>query len=741
MFYLLNKIKCKKFYFFHFMTIIKDVNYRPFPHVCAPQSFLAPRFKRIVDIALPFISLSPFGGKAAAATLSGLNIVALTRQMVVLKKSRQWKEMVIGAMKIVVVGASAGVLLWGKGLGVLALQGFGALQEGYECLSHLYALEFKKAGLDLCQVFSSLVYVGSIVYFTPEWIVASVLLQIIKELKASFNNYKEGKYPEMVAALAMAIIRGLGSKEHICTLKRNYFGKKIGDDEWRGLLKAAQKHQSEPTKELFDAEKYLKENNFSSHVKGIDSKEKDLSDIYFKGMKFKDCQFQKVNFDRSHFEKVFFENSSFNEARFVRSIFNQVSFDHCQLNRVNAYLCQSQGLNIFNSELLRSYFNDSSLKNIYIKNSKLEGLSFLHAHVEKGRVEDSDLTNVMFCATKKDFDFKNCTRHLFTKPVVALTWNFEDEKYYASLVKEGLEQEGAIVMPFDYSPSVSVSALMNEVEAKAKKINEKSYESFISRADDFVSDIESGSQMDQLKQKAKEIHAFSHALFLSGGEDVETVFYKNKGIDHNEDFRRSLLEFFLLKDTFVNSKPLFATCRGSQITNVYLGGTLKTVGWQTGIKQFEWVGDSDEKKHIQDLLQSEQIWGFSAHHQAMDVVADRLTVIAKDGSIPKLVVHKDKPAILTQFHPEFYRDIAEYKAKIEYMFSILNDDYFENNKELIEKIVEAKGFDRKYAQEFFQNLINYGKELKLSLINVESHHKFYEDFLSKIEVHEALLPA
>src|ERR1039457_1215059 len=71
-------------------------------------------------------------------------------------------------------------------------------------------------------------------------------------------------------------------------------------------------------------------------------------------------------------------------------------------------------------------------------------------------------------------------------------------------------------------------------------------------------------------------------VLLTGGDDVETELYEKKlppklrrTVETTpDDGERTLRELFLIDEIFRQRKPTLAICRGSQLLNVALGGTL-----------------------------------------------------------------------------------------------------------------------------------------------------------------------
>ncbi|OEF95880.1 gamma-glutamyl-gamma-aminobutyrate hydrolase family protein [Desulfuribacillus alkaliarsenatis] len=157
-------------------------------------------------------------------------------------------------------------------------------------------------------------------------------------------------------------------------------------------------------------------------------------------------------------------------------------------------------------------------------------------------------------------------------------------------------------------------------------------------------------------------------LLLSGGEDVNPLRYKQspqlkQGRISPE---RDELECTLIPLAIKRNMPIFAICRGVQVLNVVCGGTL----YQDIVSQVpnvlkhsqnapRWYGThaieivKDSKLHA--ICKQPSIVVNSYHHQAIDVLAEGLTISAKseDGIIEAIESTDDKVFIVgVQWHPE-----------------------------------------------------------------------------------------
>ena len=160
-----------------------------------------------------------------------------------------------------------------------------------------------------------------------------------------------------------------------------------------------------------------------------------------------------------------------------------------------------------------------------------------------------------------------------------------------------------------------------------------------------------------------------HGIVLSGGEDVHPRFYHKPEYfefcyadDINE--KRDEFEFNVLEITQRKAIPVLGICRGLQVTNVFLGGTLipdlPAWGRQGHAKQ----SNGSDGIHIVDVTNARFITPpvssayevNSNHHQAVDTLADQLviTAYAKDGVV-EAAERKDGSLSflqLVQWHPE-----------------------------------------------------------------------------------------
>lgn len=166
-----------------------------------------------------------------------------------------------------------------------------------------------------------------------------------------------------------------------------------------------------------------------------------------------------------------------------------------------------------------------------------------------------------------------------------------------------------------------------------------------------------------------QILSMADGLLLSGGHDVHPFHFGAEptpklGKIHPE---RDAVELALIQAAMTRQMPIFGICRGIQILNVALGGTL----YQDIESEYH---SSKMLKHAQQaargvathyvqiapdnllmtIVGEEKIAVNSFHHQAINVLAETLDVAAKSSDgIVEAVVHETMPfCIAVQWHPE-----------------------------------------------------------------------------------------
>ncbi|MYS85790.1 gamma-glutamyl-gamma-aminobutyrate hydrolase family protein [Streptomyces sp. SID5474] len=154
------------------------------------------------------------------------------------------------------------------------------------------------------------------------------------------------------------------------------------------------------------------------------------------------------------------------------------------------------------------------------------------------------------------------------------------------------------------------------------------------------------------------------ALVVSGGQDVHpaTLGIDAPPADPDSDPRRDLHEIALITDAIERGMPLLGVCRGLQILNVALGGTL-IPDLATGAIDHRSPGRgvADETHDVRFRagstmagIHGDRTLVNSLHHQAVDRPGSGLTVTgwAPDGVV-EAVELGGAPVVAVQWHPEW----------------------------------------------------------------------------------------
>ena len=155
-------------------------------------------------------------------------------------------------------------------------------------------------------------------------------------------------------------------------------------------------------------------------------------------------------------------------------------------------------------------------------------------------------------------------------------------------------------------------------------------------------------------------------LLIPGGDDVDPALYGQTKTElcGNQNPLRDRLDPALLNAFLPTGKPILGVCRGMQMLNVHLGGTL-----HQDIKALQTLCHQQLKarhKGVHAVSVTEgtllhRIVGCSTlqvntiHHQAADRLADGLTVCARsdDGFAEAAVLEGHPFCLAVQWHPEF----------------------------------------------------------------------------------------
>ena len=147
-------------------------------------------------------------------------------------------------------------------------------------------------------------------------------------------------------------------------------------------------------------------------------------------------------------------------------------------------------------------------------------------------------------------------------------------------------------------------------------------------------------------------------LLLTGGADIAPQFLSQdvpdpSMLDKDVDVMRDQWEFTALHHALAHGLPIFAICKGMQLLNVGLGGTLKLdIAGHRGPE----MRDADVQPLRTERSATHRFDKVnSSHHQAVERLGDNCTVEAwcsRDEIIEQIRVRDHPFALGVQYHPE-----------------------------------------------------------------------------------------
>lgn len=164
-------------------------------------------------------------------------------------------------------------------------------------------------------------------------------------------------------------------------------------------------------------------------------------------------------------------------------------------------------------------------------------------------------------------------------------------------------------------------------------------------------------------------------LLVGGGSDIDPDLYaglyaKNGPLSAKIDLERDALELTLLRQALDQNLPILGICRGAQMLNVALGGTLhqdissmirRKRPLRTVLPRKTIVIERDT--HLAALMQVQQCRVNSLHHQAIDQLGEGIRVAArdKDQLVQAIEVAAHPCQIGVQWHPEYLPQIPRHR--------------------------------------------------------------------------------
>jgi putative glutamine amidotransferase len=161
-------------------------------------------------------------------------------------------------------------------------------------------------------------------------------------------------------------------------------------------------------------------------------------------------------------------------------------------------------------------------------------------------------------------------------------------------------------------------------------------------------------------------------LVLSGGGDIDPSRYGGKSHDsiYGIDFDRDEFEIELVKSAAAERLPVLAICRGLQVVNVALGGTLiEDIPTEMGSADHTVIGHKvfnghqhvrlDPSSLVSQVIDAVDVQVNSIHHQAVRALAPGFRAVGwADDGVVEAIEHEDGGwhLLAVQWHPEYLND-------------------------------------------------------------------------------------
>jgi putative glutamine amidotransferase len=151
-------------------------------------------------------------------------------------------------------------------------------------------------------------------------------------------------------------------------------------------------------------------------------------------------------------------------------------------------------------------------------------------------------------------------------------------------------------------------------------------------------------------------------LVIGGGDDIGAEIYGGQVLpDVRIDPDRDKMELSLLKAALPAQLPILGICRGSQMLNVALGGTLHTDIYEVYVQAPKMRTVLPKKRvsietdsRLDRILRCNPCLVNALHHQSVDRLGEGLRIAARDESGIVQAIENDRAPFLigVQWHPE-----------------------------------------------------------------------------------------
>jgi putative glutamine amidotransferase len=180
------------------------------------------------------------------------------------------------------------------------------------------------------------------------------------------------------------------------------------------------------------------------------------------------------------------------------------------------------------------------------------------------------------------------------------------------------------------------------------------------------------------EEPGEEIFSVVDGVILAGGGDVDPALYGGRKHEtiYSVDAERDKTELALVRHLVESNVPTLGICRGHQVINVALGGTLyehlpevmgdRVVHRLPPREATEHPIVVAEESRLASLLGEKSFAAASWHHQAIRKLADGLSAVAQapDGTIEGCEMRSHAWFFSVQWHPEITAHISPTQQRL-----------------------------------------------------------------------------
>ncbi len=162
-------------------------------------------------------------------------------------------------------------------------------------------------------------------------------------------------------------------------------------------------------------------------------------------------------------------------------------------------------------------------------------------------------------------------------------------------------------------------------------------------------------------------------IVIGGGSDIDPALYGEAPHEATVhlDHKRDRMEWRLLERYLPKEIPIMGICRGAQMINVFLGGSLNQHIFDEDLEFAHKKSPFPHKKiyiephtTLYAILQTRECIVNSIHHQSMERLGEGLIHTAfDDNRIPQAIEHTAHPFLIgVQWHPEYMPQRTQQRA-------------------------------------------------------------------------------